>query len=140
MKKIAFILVLALSFWSCNLDDGGNSIGDFYYDYIPFESVEMPLEFEFGEAYVVEYTYYRPSSCHFFGDLYNEIDGNTRTIVVINTAEVNYGQCVEFQDELVTRNFVFLVQQTGTYLFRFWQGEDSNGEDIYLEIEVPVIE
>lgn len=28
--------------------------------------------------------------------------------------------------------------QTSPYIFRFWQGEDNNGDPIYLTIEVPV--
>ncbi len=140
MKKIALIIIVSLTFSSCSLDDSGNSVGDFFFQYIPIEDVVMPVEFEFGQTYVIEYTYFRPSSCHFFNDLFYDIDLNVRTIAVINTVQVDNGQCLDLQDELVTRTFNFLVQNTGTYQFRFWQGEDSNGEDVYLEIEVPVIE
>jgi len=33
-------------------------------------------------------------------------------------------------------NFVVLYEEP--YVFRFWQGEDSNGEAQFLEIQVPV--
>jgi hypothetical protein len=29
--------------------------------------------------------------------------------------------------------------QVSPYIFRFWQGEDDNGDPIYLTIEVPVV-
>ena len=141
MKKITFVLLLMITFLSCSIDDSdGNSVGDFFFEYIPIENVTIPEQFTFGTTVVIEYTYLRPSSCHTFNDLYYNVDNNTRTIAVINLVDVDNGQCVDFQDELVTRSFNFPVGSMGPYLFRFWQGEDSNGEDIYLEIEVPVVE
>jgi hypothetical protein len=35
--------------------------------------------------------------------------------------------------------FNFIVTSNGSYIFKFWQGEDENGEDQYLTIEVPVV-
>jgi len=142
MKKVTFIVMLLMSFLSCSTDDGAdpNDGGSFYFQYLPIESVSMPQEFMFSESYVIEYTYYRPSSCHTFNDLFFDADNNTRTIAVINTVSVDNGQCVDLQDELVTGRFTFIVSDTETYLFRYWQGEDSNGNDIYLELEIPVVQ
>ncbi len=141
MKKLAFVLIITLSFLSCSIDDNGaNNVGDFYSEYIPFESVSMPQEFMFGESYVIEYTYFRPSTCHTFSDLFSDVNNNTWTIAISNIVSVNNGQCMNLQDELVTRTFTFIVNGTGPYLFRFWQGKDSNGEDIYLELERTVVQ
>jgi hypothetical protein len=45
--------------------------------------------------------------------------------------------CTQALEEIET-SFDFIVLYEGSYLFRFWSGEDENGEQQYLEIEVPV--
>jgi hypothetical protein len=42
--------------------------------------------------------------------------------------------------ELVDATFNFIVTSNGTYIFKFWQGEDDNGNDLYYIVEVPVVE
>jgi len=37
-------------------------------------------------------------------------------------------------------SFDFKVIYTGTYVFKFWQGKDVNGNDLYYIVEVPVEE
>ena len=41
----------------------------------------------------------------------------------------------------ITRQEVlkFKPTEVGTYTFKFWQGKDTNGDDIFLEIERPVV-
>ena len=36
-------------------------------------------------------------------------------------------------------SFYFTCLYEGTYYFRLWTGEDENGEQQYIEFEVPVI-
>ena len=45
--------------------------------------------------------------------------------------------CQEVLQEVET-SFNFIVLYDQTYLFKFYTGEDENGEAQYLEIEVPV--
>jgi hypothetical protein len=35
-------------------------------------------------------------------------------------------------------SFNFQVTSTKPYIFKFWQGKDTEGNNIFLEIEVPV--
>ena len=45
--------------------------------------------------------------------------------------------CTQVIEEVETF-FNFIVLYDEPYLFRFWAGKDENGNDEYLEIEVPV--
>ena len=138
MKKIIFIGIALIFLGSCSIDDD-NINSDFYFEYVPIEAVDMPDSFELGESYSIEYTYYRPTECHVFNDLYYENNLDTRTIAVINIVYPNASPpCTALTNELVTRTFNFFVNNNETYNFRFWQGLDESGADLYLEFEVPV--
>ena len=138
MRKILFIGLVTLLLGSCSVESDNINDG-FYFEYVPIETVDMPAEFELGQSYEIEYTYYRPSTCHVFNDLYYVAELNQRTIAVINTVyPESSSPCEDLELEVITRTFNFVVNNNSTYLFRFWQGTDSNDQDLYLEIEVPV--
>jgi len=145
MKNVLIISLIGLVFFSCSKDDGDQE-DNFYFQILPIESVEVPPVFSSGSTYQIQYTYKRPTNCHFFDDLYYVINGNTRTIAVTNfvTDEgANGAICVDIQDAIISQQFDFNVSNTvgSQYTFRFWQGiNEENGEDIYLVVDVPVIE
>lgn len=136
MKRIFLLGILLAVFLSCNPSDDGP---DFNIEILPIESVEIPDEFEMGEVYPITVSYLRPSTCHFFRNFYYERDSNERTVAVINSVLLSE-ECEDLEDEIVESTFNFIVTSSGSYIFKFWQGEDSNGENQYLTIEVPVIE
>lgn len=139
MKKILVLSVLIATFLSCSNDDP--YVEEFHFEILPIESVTMPDEMQYGEVYTINYTYYKPSSCHLFSDLYYQSEANYRTIAVINTVlnEVDGVICEPLTNELVEKSFVFLCENnSGQYVFKFWQGENENGEDTYLVFEVPI--
>ena len=138
MKKLFFFGFIIAAFWSCSLDDSANE--DFQFEILPIESASVPDEMSFGEVYTIGYSYFRPSTCHGFNDLYYVADDNIRTVAVINTV-VNNNACQDLTNELVERSFSFFVQNNSdSIIFKFWQGEDDNGQDIYLVFEVPIVE
>ncbi len=136
MKKLILLFVLVLSLASCSLGDDSNN--DFYYEILPIESVDIPTEFVLGETYEIHISYLRPSGCYLFNEFYYVSELNQRTVAVINT--VYNRDCQQFEDEIVEVSFNFMVNNNGTYVFRFWQGEDENGNDTYYIVEVPVVE
>lgn len=142
MKKL-FILCLALfMFSSCSEDD---KLREFYFEIVPIETVTIPETVVSGQTINIGYTYLRSSTCHLFNDLYFTREGNERTIAVVNTVFENAGNgapCQELNEEIITRFFEFQVTNFpgSIYTFRFWQGKDENNEDIYLIIDVPVVE
>ena len=139
MKKIALLVfVFILTFSSCSLDDSANET--FYLEVLPIESVEIPEYFVLGETYEVFVTYTKPNSCYYFNDFIYEIDGDERTVAIVNTVYLNSTTSCDGEPEQVTVSFDFLVNGSETYLFKFYQGEDENGEDQYYLVEVPVME
>ena len=100
--------------------------------------MDIPNEFNLGETYPITVSYYKPSSCYQFNDFYYVSELNQRTVAVINTVYEDR-VCTQVE-ELVDATFNFMVNSNGTYVFKFWQGEDENGEDLYYIVEVPVVE
>ena len=136
MKKIIFLLLIVISVSSCSVDDDANN---FYYEILPVESVVIPEEFELGQTYEITVTYLRPTNCHVFNNFYYESDLNQRTVAVVTSVYQN-NDCLPLIDEEAQATFNFMVNSNGTYVFKFWQGEDENGNDLYYIVEVPVVE
>ena len=78
MKKIFFLLLIAISVTSCSVDD---DVNDFYYEILPVESVEIPEEFVLGQTYEITVTYLRPTTCHVFNNFYYDSELNGLTLV-----------------------------------------------------------
>lgn len=135
MKKILALFLILILFASCSVDDGT----DFSFEVLPVESVDIPDEFELGETYPITVSYLRPSTCHSFKEFYYLKENNERTVAAINIVFED-NSCNTLEDFLVEETFNFIVISNGSYIFKFWQGEDPSGEDQYLTIEVPVIE
>ncbi len=118
---------------SCSIDDEQN----FYLEVIPIDSVITPEEFVLGEPHVISITYTRPNFCYEFNDFYYEIDGNERTVAVVNTVYTNVS-CIQ-NTEAVTVDLNFTPTSNETYIFKFYKGEDDMGQDEYFLVEIPVV-
>jgi len=140
MKKLLFIVLFAIQFTACSRDE--NPFGDeFHFEIIPIEEILMPESFTTGEFYQIDYSYYRPSTCHSFNELYYLAEGDYRTVAVINTVleETNGLVCEPLEDELEWQTLFFeCTKDAGVYVFKFWQGVNEDGEDVYQVLEVPV--
>lgn len=137
MKKLIALTLFLSLLVSCSIDDD-NQV-NYGFEVLPVESVDMPEAFVFGETYPINVSYFRPSSCHFFNEFYYVKDVNQRTVAPI-TVVYDYDNCETLKEDLVVSSFNFVVTSKEPYVFKFWQGEDDNGNDVYLTIEVPVTE
>ena len=135
MKKI-LILLIGLVLFSCSSSD--DSV-ESYQEAMPLQTVTLPDEFVIGETYEITVTYLRPTTCHAFNDIVYQRQNNQRVIHVIGTVFINNGNCTELNTELEA-NFNFKETIAGTYILKFWQGKDDNGDDIYLSEEITVVE
>lgn len=134
MKKIVSLLALIFLLNSCVPDDRT----DYLFELLPVESVEIPTEFTLGETYPIKMYYRRPTTCHTFNTIYYDKNLNIRTIA-IESAVRQENDCQELtEDNLVECSFNFLVTSNGSYIFKFYQGQDAQGNNIFLEFEVPV--
>lgn len=133
MKKIFFVIFAFVLFASCSDDDGS----DYHYELLPTEEAIVPESFEFGQVYEIAVKYIVPDDCYISSDILYEYDLDARNIAVI--ALVVENDACEPLEEEATLTFNVQALQHKPYIFRFWQGEDDNGDPIYLEVVVPVI-
>lgn len=133
MKRIFLVFFVLLLTVSCSDDDSSN----YHYELLPVEDAIVPEEFIHGQFYEIIVKYIRPSDCYVYNDVLYEYDYDARNVAVISTV-VDDKNCevVDREEELTIR---VQALQTSPYIFRFWQGDDENGDPIYLEITVPVI-
>ena len=134
MKKILILSFTLILMSSCSLD---NDVQDFQLEILPIESVDIPDSFTMGQTYPITVSYLAPSTCHLFKEFYYDRKNNTRTVAIIDYKYLNT-TCQDLENKLVEATFNFQVTNNGSYIFKFWQGEDEDGENQYLIIEVPV--
>ena len=136
MKKAVLFLILITSILGCGLDDDNTS---YTYHVVPIDSYTVPESFTLGETYEIKLKYQKPTPCHIFQGIYYDKNLNTRTIG-IQTAVQNNQTCTEVLPPLSETSFNFMVNNTGSYIFKFYKGKDIDGEDIFEEVEIPVTE
>ena len=134
-KKIVSLLALLFLFNACSPGDDTQ----YLFELLPIESVDIPTEFTLGQTYPITVHYTVPTSCYYFSTLYYDKDLNVRTIAVEN-AVAQRNNCQESTPATGARayTFNFYVTGNGSYIFKFYQGKDDQGNNIFLEYEVPV--
>jgi len=136
MKKIVSLIALFFIFNSC---DTGNDAPNYLFEILPIESVDIPAEFTLGNTYHITMHYKLPTTCHYFNTIYYNKNLNVRT-VAIESAVAQRNDCTDYTAEQgnAEASFDFLVTSNGSYIFKFYQGQDANGNDLFLQYEVPV--
>ncbi|WP_396178918.1 hypothetical protein [Flavobacterium sp.] len=135
MKKIVLLLLVSLIGISCSVSDDNNN---YYYEILPVESYEIPASFELGEIYTIKLFYKLPSDCHVNPTLYFEKKGQIRTVAV-QSFVANRNDCNFIANEDVFElKFQFEVINSEAYVFKFYKGEDENGEPLFENVTIPV--
>jgi len=120
---------------SCSLDNNGVA---FHFVNLQIAAVEMPATFALYETYQIKVTYIRPSNCTIF-EGFDFTKSQTTGITVVAVGSVlDDESCAKIPDEVV-EYFTFTCNYDNPYIFRFWSGINENGNDEFLEYEVPVI-
>lgn len=139
MKKIILLSLLIITLLSCSKDDDRYS---YKYDFLKVESFEVPIEFVSGDTYQITVKYKRPTSCHYFNDLYFNKETNVRKVAIESVIEER-DNCVPLINNNPEIEYIFnfkVIQAAGTeYLFKFYKGKNAAGESIFEEVTIPVI-
>ena len=135
MKKIFLLLAIVLAFAGCDLEDEGIKI---HSELLPIESVTLPTEFKKDSIYELPFTYINPSTCHVFERFYYEKDSNKRTIAVLTTV-IEQDNCKGVTVNPLEKFLSFKPTTESSYVFKIWKGKDTNGNDVFEEIEIPVV-
>lgn len=140
MKRLYVLLcagIVAVISVSCSLDDDQTN---FKYTTLKTVSANLPDTFELGRVYKIDVKMLRPDECTFSEtfDVSRDFTDSTniRTVAAIGIV-LDQEDCTAVNDS-IQNSFQFEVIYTKPYLFKFYTGDDENGEAEFLEIEVPV--
>jgi len=136
MKKTVFGLVLAsmVLLSGCDLD---NPEPNFYFVPLQISDVEVPEFFFWNEIHTIQVTYEIPNSCVQYEGFDINTEGSATRYVTCIGAEYQAEAC-NTSNNAGQATFEFLALNLEPYIFRFWAGEDANGNAEYLEVIVPV--
>ena len=139
MKKVLmpFMLIVACSwFISCEVDDDSPN---FYFTALHTIEADVPESFEYGRTYDIDITYQRPNGCTFFeGFDVVQTAMTDRDVVVIGSVLTDENRACTQAVEEVMATLTFNVIYNKDYTFRFYAGDDAEGNPTYLEYTVPV--
>lgn len=136
--KFTYLLFFSIAFaflFSCTPDEGPQ----FHYEVLPIESYEVPDSFVLGETYPILVRYNRPTTCHYFNNIFWDRNLNERTIAIQSLVEQR-DNCFPVQESemLIEKSFNFLVTTNGSYIFKFFKGFDVEENPIFEIVEIPV--
>ena len=136
IKKYTLVVALfTFILGGCSLEEDETN---FYFTSLPIESVELPESFNLNETYKINVTYSIPDGCtQYEGFDVTKEDITVRNVVAVGVAMTDLVSCTQVvtQEEA---SFNFIVKYDQPYTFRFYQGENSEGEPKFLELVVPV--
>jgi hypothetical protein len=140
MKKLLLLFVTLLLITSCVPDDSENI--KFHVEFVPVESVVVPPTVTPGQTYQIVVNFKLPTDCHYFDGFLYEPEGNVRTVAV-QTIVIEDSNCAPATDGTPTeqKSFNFLCSPSysfDNYVFKFYQGVDEAGNDVFLEVPVAV--
>lgn len=136
MKKLALLLLIVSAFISCSpLDDNAPN---YYLDVLPVESFTIPKSFDMNATYDIKVTYKRPTDCYVYDAIYYEKSGDVRTFG-IQAMVLDNENCKPVNEEPIEVTFGFqCTPGYSQYVFKFYKGDDENGNAIFEEVVIPV--
>lgn len=137
MKKIFLLLLIPFLYLSCSKD---SETDDVTLELLPVSTVELPSAFGVNKENIIKVKFVRPTDCYAFNQFYYEIEGHISTIAVESSVfHYNNGGCPALQsNNVATQNLKFRPQEIGEYTLKFWNGKDTNGNDLFLTYNVLV--
>jgi len=137
MKHFIPLFLVIFLIVGCSSDDD-NNYHEYHLEYTSVISAELPDEFIYGRTHLIDVTIELSNSCYFYYNQYDYFyEGTSRLIYPI----VHVDDDVPCTPNITETTFSIPVQalQSEPYIFKFYQGEDADGEDMFLIVEVPVI-
>lgn len=132
-----FYIFLSLILFSCQIDpeDENTRI-----EKIAAFDIQLPETMIVDFEYTISFSYALPNGCYsFFGyDVEsNDIPEKNVRLVYAFAEVANAEICsLEYIEDIYS--FTFTPDESKTYLFKFWNGQDDEGIDQYEEIELIV--
>lgn len=134
----------AFTLMSCEIEDDGPDNVQVLAEVV---DADLPEAFEVGKVYNIDVTYVLPDSCHDGLGLQavrGALDGAARRdiyVAGVASKPAGEGECNEPDGNLQREStFSLRIDEDETYTFYLWIGVDEEGESLYNEIEVPVMD
>jgi hypothetical protein len=147
MKRIALLMVLALSLYSCDMDDDGPNLA---YEVAEITAYELPEYLESGQDYEIEVTYELANACHTFAGFEQgpDEDEDDEDVILyyihaLSSYDTNLTECNEegeLTETRIARND-FRISATTEYTtvrFMLLRGISSTNERDYITVDVPI--
>ena len=139
MRKILLLLTTLFVITACSLDS--DSQPDYYIEFIPADAVLIPVAVTPGETYTVRVAYTKPNGCYLFDRFHTEKEGDAVLIAVQAAVRVD-SECKKYENQQPEdQSFTFTCPETyalNSYIFKFYNGLDVNGNKTYKQVEIPV--
>lgn len=135
MKKVALILLTIACFTACSENDLSSDASFTLID-LPIDSFTVPNRFTFGEQATIVVNYTLPNGCYSFDSLFYE-QQNTKRVIAIRAFLDLDAACTEVL-RVEKHEFTIQIDQKEDYLFKFFKGQNDDGENIFEEVTVPV--
>lgn len=136
MRRV-FALFLVVVTASCSLSDEDTN---FEFVRLSVESAEAPESVFINVPFEIQVNYLRPTDCHFvegFELLSVDESINTFTYALIGSF-IDQNACQVPESNELQIGLDFVISIPGSYIFRFWQGTDDEGQDQFLTLQIPV--
>ena len=132
MKNLLLILIATCLFAACSKEEPQK----FSLEILPVESFILPDTLVLGTTHVFKIKYKRPSNCHYFEGFYYKRSLNERTVAI--SISVLQDNCTPLTGTPVEVELKFLASNNGTYIFKFYKGKDSAGNNLFVSDTIPV--
>jgi hypothetical protein len=137
MRKKLILLALIMAF----LNNGCSIVDDdvnFHFTALEIIDAKLPESFDFNQTYEILVNYIKPDSCTNYEGFDVVKDSLTvRNVVAIGSVRTDTDDCT-VESIQQSASFNFKVIYTDPYTFKFYTGDNNEGEAQYLEIVVPV--
>ena len=100
-------------------------------------SAEVPDAFVLNAEHNIEITFRRPDNCTFFHDFDISVESSSERNIVAIGSSLTQSDCSESSDE-GNATLSFTAIENTIYTFRFYSGNDQDGDPIFLEYIIPV--
>ncbi len=148
MKKIPLLLLAVFVLISCSPDN--DSQPEVHYEVIPIARCHMPYSMTSGETYDFEMVYKMPTTCHAYKGIFFEGSGTTKTVAIQTVVYqrpdckvIDYGAANAQpapEPQVTSYQFKATAPPGSVYTFKIWTGKDTDGQDSYYDVIVPVYE
>ncbi|QTE21579.1 hypothetical protein [Polaribacter cellanae] len=132
MKNVAVLLIGIVFFSACLNNDTPN----YKYEIVAIDEAKTPESFTFGKRDTITLKYTFKNTCYNFDNVYYEYQDTVRVVAIRAFVDLD-ATCTDAAIEK-EHKFIVTATQKEDYLFKFFKGKDSNGENIFEEIVVPV--